>query len=400
MLLYLILFFAVSLLLVVGYIRVKMRFWHLQPVFHYYNLRYWFKPPGIILPKTQQTQIYNKYVNILNIQTSALDDAIPERLIVQSAHFIKDFFVRDKTAMYKPSKDNIFAYLQNGSHPGFLSVYTQNQLLLSQGAPLTMDKEILAIITARPLIVRRKDQDATFHTYYIDNLCVKPSHRKKGLAPQMIQTFYYNLTRMRPQVQTFLFKREGTLTAIVPFLAYTTYCYDISQFKLPATPEGLHVCLDLAPAQLYLFTNFIITARVRFAWSVFPDVSNIAHLLKTNNISIYGILTKTTQSIIAVYVFRHLELYYGTKKTIECVMIVSSPSCTPAFLYQGFQQALHKVQSKGGMTIGMLLMDELGDAAIVRKALPIKPYFSSPTALYFYNYACYTCKSEEALVFF
>jgi hypothetical protein len=394
---YFILFFVLLILSGVGYIRIQMRFWHLQPVFHIYNIVYWFKPPGLINKKNGHV-LYNKYVNIVNIQTTAID-TLPERRLTQCAHFIKNYFVRDKSATYRPTQENIFAYLQSASNPGYLSVYTQKQLLVTEGNAVAVDDEILAVITANSLIVRRADQPDAFSTYYIDNLCVKPSHRKKGLAPQMIQTLYYNLSCLNPQVQTFLFKREGTLTAIVPFIAYTTYCYDISRFRLPLTPEGIYVCLLIAPAQLHLFVNFILEARPRFSWSVLPDVSNITHLLKTNNIVIYGILQKTTQTIVAVYVFRSMELFYHGKKTVECIMIVSSPACSEKLLSQGFQQALHNYQSSTA-SVGMLLLDELADAAIVRKQLPIKPYFASPTALYFYNYACYTCKSNKAMILY
>jgi hypothetical protein len=55
-------FIAVYIVLSVA-IRVNMYFWHTQPVFHIYNLKYWLRPPGII--NTAPPPI-NKFVNLSN----------------------------------------------------------------------------------------------------------------------------------------------------------------------------------------------------------------------------------------------------------------------------------------------------------------------------------------------
>ena len=68
---YLLLYIIIALLLLyiflVAYIKIKLRFWRTQPVFHIYNLSYWIKTPGIIeagLPLTEN----NKYMNHINIK--------------------------------------------------------------------------------------------------------------------------------------------------------------------------------------------------------------------------------------------------------------------------------------------------------------------------------------------
>ena len=50
-----------SLLLILYFIyKIKYPFWSRQPVFHYHNLFYWIKPPGII--QSQRPEI-NKFYN-------------------------------------------------------------------------------------------------------------------------------------------------------------------------------------------------------------------------------------------------------------------------------------------------------------------------------------------------
>ena len=49
------------------YIKIKYRFWALQPVFHIYDLNYYLFPPGIII---LDLPVKNKYTNFKNITTS------------------------------------------------------------------------------------------------------------------------------------------------------------------------------------------------------------------------------------------------------------------------------------------------------------------------------------------
>ena len=46
-------------------IKIKYKFWSIQPVFHFYNIKYWLFPPGII--ETQEPET-NKYTNLQNIE--------------------------------------------------------------------------------------------------------------------------------------------------------------------------------------------------------------------------------------------------------------------------------------------------------------------------------------------
>ena len=48
------------------YIRIKYRFWAMQPVFHVYDLYYWFVNVGII---NKELPLKNRYTNFKNIKT-------------------------------------------------------------------------------------------------------------------------------------------------------------------------------------------------------------------------------------------------------------------------------------------------------------------------------------------
>jgi len=65
--LFTILFIIVVLLfLIYGYLRAKFGFWALQPVFHIYDIGYFFYKPGIVQHELPEK---NKYTNFKNIET-------------------------------------------------------------------------------------------------------------------------------------------------------------------------------------------------------------------------------------------------------------------------------------------------------------------------------------------
>ena len=59
--LYSIIAFVIIIMLLFAFIKIKFRFWSIQPVFHFYNLWYWMFPPGII---DQSIPEKNKYTNL------------------------------------------------------------------------------------------------------------------------------------------------------------------------------------------------------------------------------------------------------------------------------------------------------------------------------------------------
>ena len=68
MILYIIAFFILLIILFFIYIRLKYKFWALQPVFHFYDIYYWFINVGII---RQELPDKNKYVNLKQIKVFA-----------------------------------------------------------------------------------------------------------------------------------------------------------------------------------------------------------------------------------------------------------------------------------------------------------------------------------------
>ena len=399
-----IIFIVIVYLSFTAYLKYKLKFWLTQPVFHIYNLWYWMHPPGIIsrdLPSI--TSITQKgaanYLNQYNIKTIEVEGIEKNILCDQICNFIKtNYIFQSKRAVYTPTKSNILEYHKGANHPSFFSIYQQPKILFEKGEATTTVKELIAVISARALNITLKNTP-TFPTYYIDNLCVEPVHRKSGFAPQIIQTQCYNLRHANKKIQTCLFKREGELNALVPLTVFETICFDLTANNNLAE-EGSSKTLngaiiEIGIPQLSLFMDFIKSQIPFFECVVLPDITNLMNLIKTENLFIYALLNPQGQ-MIASYVFRNLNLSYDNgKKTIECISIVlkknrgAQEDNTKQYEI-GFNKALFSINKKK-KAFDYLLIEETANAKTIVDHLinnikaSIK--FKSPTAFFLYNYA-------------
>jgi hypothetical protein len=390
------------------YLRIKMPFWRTQPVFHIYNLNYWLRPPGTI---NREPPSVNKFVNLSN-NTLLLVDASNTTVSVSNTtvsvsnttvsvsnicKFIRDYYIIHDAASYKPSEQDILAYLQCCNQPSFFNVYQETPIPFGSS-----EREIVGAISARVLNVTlvKKKQPLTFPVYYIDNLCVNPGYRKKGIAPELIQTFYYTISRANPKVNGYLFKREGQLNAIVPLVCYDTYAFDMMNFCATELLTAAMTVIELGVHHLSLFIGFIKAQGSKFECIVLPDVSNVLNLIKLGKIKIYGILYQS--ELISVYIFRCLELYYEGKKAVECITILSTNVKQTDILITGFTMSWLKL--KIATMCDIVFIEETAHSKPVIQALDKNPLvvrnFKSPTAFFLYNYAAYSVPSAKTLLIY
>ena len=70
MILYILGVIILCIILFFVYIRLKYKFWALQPVFHFYDLYYWVINVGIIRKELPEK---NRYVNLKKITTKTFE---------------------------------------------------------------------------------------------------------------------------------------------------------------------------------------------------------------------------------------------------------------------------------------------------------------------------------------
>ena len=398
MILYILLVFSLIIIFIMGYIRVKYGFWALQPVFHVYNLTYMIWPPGIInhdLPEK------NKYTNFKNIETIVYSE-LSELKINKFVNFVKTHYLQNKDNIYTPTKQNILPYFNGHNTKSFFSFYTEDLILHDlKKSTMVDEKKIIAIITGRPLHIcinnsKNNKINAKFDAYYIDYLCVDKNYRKKGIAPQIIQTHYYNQSHINKNISVSLFKREDELTGIVPLCVYSTYGFHVKKWTKPIDLHSMYKLLEITEQNFHFLLDFIKINSEKFDIVINSDISNIIELIKTKNIFIYVILIN--DKIISAYFYRKSCTFVEKGlEVLSCFASINDCESEDIFI-QGFKISFWKIAEKN--RFGFSAIESISNNNIIINNIILKtaPLIISPTAYFFYNFAYNTFKPEKVLI--
>jgi hypothetical protein len=352
------------------------------------------KPPGIIdssLPNK------NKYTNFKDIDTvifSGLTSIQKQRFI----NLIKTHYLQNKDNIFSPQTNNIIPYFIGHNYKSFISFYYENENLLDiKSGNMITDKKIIGAITSRPIqiILNNGDKNASFWAYYVDYLCVDKLHRKKGIAPQMIQTHHYNQRHLNKNIIVSLFKREDELTGIVPLCVYSTYGFNVDNWTKPNDLSGEYKLLEINQQNFRFIHDFIRINSNKFDIIINTSVTNILELIKTKNIFIYAILCD--EEIQCCYFFR--KSCVEIKKGLEVLSCFGSIcNCESNIFIQGFKISFWKISAEN--YFGFSAIENIAHNNIIINNIMIKtkPFIISPTAYFFYNFAYPTFLSEKVLI--
>ena len=389
------------------YVKITYKFWAYQPVFHYYNILYWLNPKGIIdseLPRT------NKYCNFLNIFTKDYSE-YDENTLKDIIGLIRSNYYHDKKAKYLPTLQSFSSYFVGNNDKTFISVYYQPTLIMNDDLSSIPDKQLAGVITGRPVNITLKNT-TTFQAYYIDYLCVHNDYRKKGIAPQLIQTHEYIQRHTNKKFKVSLFKREGILTGIVALTVYKTYQFNISDISPSILPHASMQLIEISKLNIRLLIDFIQSQKSKFECFVLPDYSNLLNLINNDIYKIYGIIEK--DHLIACYFFRNSYMSYdmrtaeqkeadGNKKiiystAIECFAAITNCPHNEIFI-KGFSIAAHKYSKK--IKARLITIENIGHNNIIINhlfLLNVIPLIVCPTAYFYYNYAKRPILPEQAFI--
>ena len=386
------------------YIRLKYKFWAIQPVFHFYDIYYWFKNVGIInkeLPKK------NKYTNFTNIVTIDFEK-ISKKQIKQFLFLIQNNYLKNKDNIFNPCENNIIPYFTGNNHPCFCSFYYEQVLLEDVKNKNTInDKKLIGVVTSRPLSVwiNNKNQDnISFDAYYVDYLCVDKMYRKKNIAPQLIQTHEYNQSHQNKKISVSLFKREDVLTGIIPICIYSTYGFNMKNWTSPNPLPLPFTILSVDKQNAYYVYNFIKDIKdikdknIKNKWKliIIPSISNIIELVKTKNLFIKFILLE--HEIKAIYFFRKTCTFLKEDKQIISLIASIQGNIDTDLFIDGFKWSLSSIVKEN--IFHYLAVEDISDNNIIINNLKIKthPEIVSPTAYFFYNFAYETFPSNKVLI--
>ena len=388
MLLYVIGTIILLIILCFIFIRIKYRFWAVQPVYHFYDIYYWFFNVGIIRHELPEK---NRYTNFKDIETISADK-VSDIKLRDFTDLVQLNYLRNKDNTFIPEKENIMPYFEGHNSATFFTFFWQPNVLLDVKTGSTIDaKMLIGGITSRPLTVTIYKTNSPnlvkFDVYYVDYLCVKKGFRKKNIAPQLIQTHEYNQSHMNQNISVSLFKREGELTGIVPLTVYQTAVFDMKNWIKP--PDQLHskTTLLVGDSQnMYYLYNFINT-HTHWDITIIPEISNLLSLVKSKNMYIYMLLTD--MEIDAIYIFK--KTCTNIEKGKELLLLVASMNSqnNPISVFiKGFKNALWAIllDNPGYQ---YLSIEDISDNNCIIDDIKLKtqPICSSPTAYFFYNFA-------------
>ena len=387
------------------YIRIKYKFWALQPVFHFYDLYYWIADIGVI---QKELPPKNRYTNFKNIMTISFD--------ILDSKKIKDFillvqlnYLRNNENTFMPQNNNIVPYFKGHNHKSFWSFYTEPTILLDAKTSETIDHEkLVAVITSRPLHVQIFSKygyklKGEMDVYYVDYLCVNKLHRKKNIAPQLIQTHEYNQSHLNRKICVSLFKREEELTGIIPLTVYKTYCYNMRNWTRPESLNARIKLLHGDKQNIYYLYNFMneLTKEGRWDVTVCPQMSNLIELVTTKNLFI--VMLVIDGEIVAAYIFKKSCTFIEKdKEIITCISsFYKRNELTKELFIQGFKVSLWSIIEKPeNRLFSYLVVEDTSENNCIIKNISIKthPIVVSPTAYFFYNFAHNPFKSGRVLM--
>ena len=402
MILYILGFIILCIILFFVYIRLKYKFWALQPVFHFYDLYYWVINVGIIRKELPEK---NRYVNLKKITTKTFE-GIDERSLKQLVLLIRLNYLRNGENKYAPKRENIVPYFVGHNAKTYWSYFTEPDLLIDNKTGKTIEETlIVAIMTSRPLHVKinNKRKDAIFDVYYVDYLCVNKGWRKKNIAPQMIQTHEYNQSHNNRKICVSLFKREEELTGIIPLTVYKTYCFNMANW---GQPEQLDARITLLSGDkqniyyLYTLINEPIINTMNNKWdiTIYPEISNLMELVATKNLFVKMLVIDG--NIEAAYIFRKTCTFIEKdKEIISCIASINGPTLSRDKFIKGFKMALWSI-IKEHRNFGYLVIEDISDNTCIINNICVKthPLVVSPSAYFFYNFAYSPFKSERCLI--
>ena len=394
---YIFFFVAIIILIIYSYIRIKYGFWVLQPVFHIYDFGYMIFPPGII---RHQLPEKNKYTNFKNIETivySELSDIKINKLV----NFIRHNYLRNKDNIFTPKAENIIPYFKGHNTKSFVSFYNEDNLLVdTKNKTHITEVKIVGIMTSRPIhvFINNGDNDAKFDAYYVDYLCVDKLLRKKGIAPQIIQTHHYNQSHINKEIRVSLFKREDDLTGIIPLCVYSTVGFNVHKWRKPVPLTSNYKLVEANEQNIHLLFDFIKMNGIQFDIMIYTNISNIVQLIKTKNIYIYFI--NYENNIIAAYFFRKSCVFIEkSMEVLSCFCSINNctKDMTNIFIH-GFKISFWKIASEN--YFGFAAIENISHNNIIINNLykKTKPLIVSPTAYFFYNFAYNTFKPEKVLI--
>jgi len=360
---------------------------------------YYFFPPGIIQLGLPEKNSYCHFKEIETIAFSRLEDFRREKMV----QFICKHYLKNGENVFSPSKENIMSYFKGHNAECFFSVYSKEEPLVQisreQNITKIPNKKMISLMTSRPIhiFIQNGDPDSSFYAYYVDFLCVDKRERKKGIAPQMIQTHEYNQRRMNRNIHVSLFKRESELTGIVPLCIYDTCGFEIQDWILPFTLPPPYQLIEVGTTNAQNLHMFMQEKKKTFSLFATTDIGNWMELIKTGNLYCYLLIDREQTDIQAAFFFRKSCTFIRKKvEVISCISSICNKEITREIIKQAYLHSLFFLKKKHEEFL-YAVIEDISDNGYFLSLLGV-PNMKMPTAYFFYNFAYPTFSPKRVFI--
>ena len=358
------------------YRHVSSPFWSKQPVYHTYDVVYWFEKGRIINPGRP---LLNRYVCPDAVQVRPMEmlaEADQDRI----AKLIKKHYLRTDDVEFLPEPEHIFDYL---SRKGcFVAQCIDNG-------------KLLGVLTSR-VLNGKIPGSASIPIAYVDNLTVASTHRGKGIAPKLIQTYTHTSRALDPQTLVHLFKREGTAsTTNVPLCSFQAAIYNTSH--LPARTDALHDALSARRIDRKDYSALRICCDREIAdaaVAIRMQYSDLFLLVDKEHIQI--IVCRRRNRIEHFFFVRTPPVYDGDKRPIlELFALASAPGC------QGYEYLPLVIERlRETHEDFCIVVERSGKLEAIANQIAVEPLVRCPMAFFLYNYACQTVATSRCFMLY
>ena len=383
-------------------IKRKYGFWYYQPVFHLFDIHYNFFSPQVI---RKNLPVKIKFTRTDLVKVKPFQEWNLIQLHCFCRFVLQEFYVQGDNR-FVPQRENILPYFEGHNEPCFLSLMQVPELLQEEkNHRVIQSQKMVGVMTSRPIELIFFPSKTTVPLYYVDYLCVAKSHRKKGVAPQIIQTHEYVQRHSNTRRAVSLFKREGDMTGIVPLCAYTASCFSLYKMIKSQSKSNLSYGVVLATKQtLHLVMHFLKENQWKMDCMGWPSLQNIMALIETSNLFLS--FFKVHDQIQSLYVFKKscMEIQQG-REALTCVGSLKSDKQVQSMFVHGFYESLHLIveqqnqQKKGGFYL--LVVEAISDNVSLLEDIlknTKKPLHTAPCAYFLYNYLHTPLSAEKVLM--
>ena len=370
-------------ILIAIFIRLKFRFWAIQPVFHIYDIHHWLNTNHVI---NSELPNINRYVKLIDIETKNIKNLSQEEKFA-----FTNFICENYLDKYFPEVDDIFPYFSTTLNESYLSVFLDNTFKSSSSNLNYNGRDVIGLITSRPLFLTFYGREPIIINY-IDNLNVRIDKRNRGVAPNLIQTHHYRIRHINNKINVCMFKRESDMTAIVPLTLYTTKEFDMINIcdKRAKYTERL---VKIDKSNFSHFKDIIKTCASRFKCTLNIEQLTLFKLVMLSKIVIYVLLTGNEP--ICCYVLRKNP--YEDVKYVDLITSINCAPCIDSF-FAGFQSVCRREIRK--QNTSRINIEGLGDSCQLLNEIQergIEPLSQCPNAFFLYNYVTYSINPDTCL---